>query len=272
MSDPAKILFVDDELNVLKSLQRLFMDEEYELFTASSGAEGLDILREEQGVQVVVSDYRMPEMNGVDFLKEVYGQWPNTVRIVLSGYADTGSIVGAINEGQIYRFIPKPWNDDELKVHIAKAFEMYFLRRKNRRLTEELQESNEELKLINENLEKRVRERTEEVLFHNVVLEKSQNILNSLPVGVLGLDESGLIVQCNNMAGALLSKGNEPISANNYKKAFPESLILFADSLSSVKNASGSFVKGDITYKVMGVSMDEQEGQQGKIIVIIPDV
>jgi two-component system NtrC family sensor kinase len=271
MIEQGKILFVDDEANVLRSLQRLFMDENYELFTASSGKKGLETLREEQGIQVVVSDYRMPEMSGVDFLKEVYEYWPDTVRIVLSGYADTGSIVGAINEGQIYRFIPKPWNDDELKIHIAKAFEIYFLRMKNLKLAAKLEESNEELKLINENLEERVRERTEEVLFQNVVLEKSQNILNALPVGVVGIDDSGLIVQCNNKAGALFNNDNWSITTNNYKKAFSEPLVAFIDGLDGKKNDSQSIAIGDKKHMVMGVVMDTQEGQKGKIIVLVPE-
>ncbi len=73
----------------------------------------------------------MPNMNGVEFLREVRTRWPDTVRIVLSGYADTASIVSAINEGEIYRFIPKPWNDDDLKVTIANAIERYHLLKKN---------------------------------------------------------------------------------------------------------------------------------------------
>lgn len=270
MSEQGKILFVDDESNVLRSLQRLFMDEDYELFTAPSGEEGLEILRAESDIQVVVSDYRMPEMNGVDFLKEVYEHWPNTVRIVLSGYADTGSIVGAINEGQIYRFIPKPWNDEELKIHIAKAFEIYFLREKNRKLAGKLQETNEELRLINENLEERVRERTDEVLFQNTVLKNSQNILDSLPVGVIGLDDSGLIVQCNKLAGMLFNE--QSISANNYKKVFSGPLIAFVDRLSDKKIDSESIIIDDKKCMVKGAVMEAQEGQKGKVIVLVPGV
>ena len=128
MTENVTILCVDDEANVLKSLKRLFLDEDYEILTAESGSEGLVLLEQrQQPVQVVISDYRMPEMDGVAFFKEVHDRWPDTVRIVLSGYADTAAVVAAINEGQVYRFIPKPWNDDELKVTIAKAVDLYFL-------------------------------------------------------------------------------------------------------------------------------------------------
>src|SRR5208282_108119 len=93
MSEQIRILFVDDERNVLRSLERTFLDEDYEILTASSGAEGLSVLKSVSQVQVVISDYRMPEMTGVEFLREVCKGWPDTVRIVLSGYADTASIV-----------------------------------------------------------------------------------------------------------------------------------------------------------------------------------
>jgi len=125
MIEDVTILCVDDEANVLKSLRRLFLDENYEILTAESGQEGLALLEQHQPVQVVISDYRMPEMDGVAFFKEVHERWPDTVRIVLSGYADTAAVVAAINEGQVYKFIPKPWNDDELKVAIGKAVDVF---------------------------------------------------------------------------------------------------------------------------------------------------
>ena len=112
MEERARILCVDDEPNVLRALERMFLDEEYEILTAPSALEGLQALERIQPVQIVVSDYRMPAMNGVDFLREVCRRWPDTVRIVLSGYADTAAVVAAINDGEIYKFIPKPWNDD----------------------------------------------------------------------------------------------------------------------------------------------------------------
>ena len=113
---PVKILCVDDERNVLRALERIFLDDDYEIVTAGSGEEGLEIMTESGDCfQVVISDYRMPVMNGVEFLKAVYERWPDSVRIVLSGYADAGAIVAAINEGHIYKFIPKPWNDEELR-------------------------------------------------------------------------------------------------------------------------------------------------------------
>jgi two-component system NtrC family sensor kinase len=134
MDEQIRILFVDDERNVLRSLQRIFLDEDYEILTASSGAEGIAVLQSITPIQLIISDYRMPKMNGVDFLREVCNRWPETIRIVLSGYADTASIVSAINEGYIYKFIAKPWNEDELKITIVNAIESYYLDKENKQL------------------------------------------------------------------------------------------------------------------------------------------
>lgn len=154
MDELVRILLVDDEVNVLRALERTFLDEEYEVLTAPSGSEGLSILQDVSPVQVVVSDYRMPQMNGVDFLREVRRRWPDTVRIVLSGYADTAVVISAINEGEIYKFIAKPWNDDELRIAIINALERYSLNKKNIELTEALSAKIEELKQANAALER----------------------------------------------------------------------------------------------------------------------
>lgn len=197
---PVRILCVDDERNVLRSLERIFLDDDYEIVLAGSGEEGLKVLAEAgDSFQVVISDYRMPVMNGVDFLKEVFARWPDTVRIVLSGYADAGAIVAAINEGHIYRFIPKPWNDDELRVTIRNCLERYFLLKRNHELLHELT-------IANQILEEKVRQRTEDLELRNKAMEFSQNMLGNLPVGVVGVDENGLIVHCNTVANPIMSQ------------------------------------------------------------------
>ena len=109
-------------------------------------------------------------MNGVEFLKEVFKQHPESIRIVLSGYADTAAVVAAINEGKIYKFIPKPWNDDELRVTVAKALETFAIHRRNLQLAEELRLKNAELIELNANLEQLVGERTAELRQQNLAL------------------------------------------------------------------------------------------------------
>ena len=196
-SELIKILCVDDERNVLRALERIFLDDDYEIVIAGSGEEGLKVMEESGPFQVVISDYRMPIMNGVEFLKAVYVRWPETVRIVLSGYADAGAIVAAINEGHIYRFIPKPWNDEELRITIQNALERFFLQKKNLELLEDLA-------AVNQALEEKVQLRTEQLELRNKALEFSQSILGYLPVGVAGIDANGMIAYCNEIAAKLL--------------------------------------------------------------------
>ena len=148
MAETIKLLCVDDERNVLRALERIFMDDDYEILTAISGEDGLAVLADNSDVQVVVSDFRMPGMNGVEFLRQVCEKYPDTVRIVLSGYADTGAVVSAINEGQIYKFVSKPWSDEELRQTVAKAVEAFSLHRQNRALAEELETLKREMALL----------------------------------------------------------------------------------------------------------------------------
>jgi two-component system NtrC family sensor kinase len=155
MSDTIKLLCVDDERNVLRALERIFMDYDYEILTASSGEEGLSHFAKNPDISVVISDYRMPGMNGVEFLSQVCEKYPDTVRIVLSGYADTASVVSAINEGQIYKFVSKPWSDEELRQTVAKAVENFALHQQNQRMALELEALKLELaELKNRNSEK----------------------------------------------------------------------------------------------------------------------
>lgn len=118
------LLLLDDEENVLRSLVRLFRRDGYQILTANSVAEAFDLLAS-NGVQVILSDQRMPDMSGTEFLTRVRDLYPDTVRMVLSGYTDLATITEAINLGAIYRFLTKPWNDDELREHIRDAFRAY---------------------------------------------------------------------------------------------------------------------------------------------------
>lgn len=222
MDEQVRILCVDDEVNVLRALERIFLDDDFEIHTATSGPDGLKLLEEVPACQVVISDYRMPGMTGVEFLREVCRRWPDTVRIVLSGYADTAAVVEAINEGQIYKFIPKPWNDDELRVTIIKAVESYFLNMRNLELTRQLADTNEELQHINENLERIVAGRSAELILQNKALEHARNILQMLPVGVVCVVPDGVVVQCNEAAAALLGSESEAILGEPMTKVMPE--------------------------------------------------
>ena len=156
------MLFVDDEPGILSSLRRLFRPHGYRILVAESGALGLAEL-EKTPVDLVISDMRMPEMDGATFLKAVRQRWPDTVRILLTGYADVTSTVAAINEGEIYRYVSKPWDDNEIVKTVREALEGYQLKMENRRLTALTQSQNEELKGLNASLEQKVAERTAEL-------------------------------------------------------------------------------------------------------------
>jgi putative nucleotidyltransferase with HDIG domain len=159
-SEKGKILFVDDEENILRSLQRLFMDEEVEVFTASSGPEGLAILTREKEIGVIVSDQRMPEMTGVDFLEKSKAISPQAIRILLTGYADVNAAIDAINRGGTFRYLNKPWNDEELVQTVKGAVQMYRLHSENKRLADIVKKQNAELKKWNTELETIVQEQT----------------------------------------------------------------------------------------------------------------
>ena len=119
-TDSPVILFVDDEAGILKSLRRLFVDEDWEILLADSGAEGLEILAAEK-VDLVVSDVRMPEMDGIEFLRQVKQLYPGVSRIFLSGYAEKESVAAALAEGCAQQILPKPWEDQELREVIRDA-------------------------------------------------------------------------------------------------------------------------------------------------------
>jgi response regulator RpfG family c-di-GMP phosphodiesterase len=159
---PATLLFVDDEANILSALKRLFRPHGYRIFTAGGGAEGLEIMARET-IDLVVSDMRMPEMNGAQFLEQVTLKWPETVRILLTGYAEIGATIDAINKGQIYRYISKPWEDNDIVIAVKHALERKQLKHEKERLELLTKKQNEELKELNESLEDKVKARTEEV-------------------------------------------------------------------------------------------------------------
>ncbi len=159
---PATILFVDDESNILSSLKRLFRPLGYRIFTAESGAQGLEIMQHET-VDLVISDMRMPEMNGAQFLEKVREQWPDTVRILLTGYAEIGATIDAINKGQIYRYVSKPWEENDITLIIKHALQQKMLEREKARLEELTHKQNLELKDLNAHLEEKVLARTSEL-------------------------------------------------------------------------------------------------------------
>ena len=193
------LLLVDDEVNVLNSLTRLLRPDGYHLLRAESGEAALELLAS-NSVGVIVSDQRMPAMNGVELLRRAKQTHPDTVRIVLSGYTELKSVTDAINEGAVYKFLTKPWDDDLLRANIHEAFRHYELGAENVRLARELAAANERLSRAKGTLEV-------EVAHRGGILLVSQEMLDVLPVGTLGVDQDGIVVAANCKAEAILGGG-----------------------------------------------------------------
>lgn len=197
------LLFVDDEPGILSALRRLFRPHGYQIFIAEGGAAGLEILEKEH-VDLVVSDMRMPEMDGATFLKEVRSRWPAVTRILLTGYADITSTVAAINQGEIYRYISKPWDDNEIVTIVREAIEHQRLKYENERLTQLAQAQNEQLKELNAGLEQKVAERTAEVSQALAFVEQSHSELKKSFLTSVQVF-SGLIELRNGTVGSQIS-------------------------------------------------------------------
>ncbi|MCS3837588.1 response regulator RpfG family c-di-GMP phosphodiesterase [Pseudomonas sp. JAI111] len=157
-----RVLLVDDEESILNSLRRLLRGQPYEVLLATSGAQALEIMALEP-VDLVMSDARMPNMDGATLLAHIHQHYPDTLRILLTGYADLTTIVKAINEGQIDRYISKPWHDEELLLTLRQSLAYQHSERERVRLERETWHRNEELKVLNATLEKHVAARTSEL-------------------------------------------------------------------------------------------------------------
>lgn len=173
-----KILLVDDEVNITKALRRLLMAyDQYDVHTANSGQEAVEILKEEPEVGVVISDQRMPGMTGVEFLGRARELVPDGVRILLTGYADIEASIGAINQGAVFRYLTKPWNDEELLEVVADAARNFWLVAENKRLNALVAKQNEELQDWNSRLKQRVLVQTAQIRTKGDALAESNQHL-----------------------------------------------------------------------------------------------
>ncbi|MGQ9570978.1 MAG: HD domain-containing phosphohydrolase [Thermodesulfovibrionales bacterium] len=167
-----RILFVDDEENILQSLRRLTIDEDFEVMTAISGEKALEILKDDKDIGIIVSDQRMPGMTGVEFLEKSREIQTDAIRIILTGYADIKAAVDAINKGGAYRYISKPWKDEELLQVLRDTAQRYLLAVENKRISQIIKKQNEELKNWNSQLEIMVQEQTIDIQNQNKKLQE----------------------------------------------------------------------------------------------------
>jgi len=144
--DKITILYVDDEENNLFSFKAVFRIK-YNVLTALSGDQALEILSKKQ-VHIIITDQRMPEMTGVEFLEKVLERFPDPIRVLLTGYADMGAVVDAVNKGKIFHYLAKPWDEKELDYTIKKAYEKYLVRAQLEEMNVKLEGSNDQLEFL----------------------------------------------------------------------------------------------------------------------------
>jgi len=162
LNDKPKVLLVDDEESILNSLRRLLRGQPYELLLATSGAQALEIM-EQHSIDLVMTDARMPNMDGATLLARIHQLYPTTTRILLTGYADMPTIIKAINEGKIHRYISKPWSDEEMLLTLRQSLAHQYSERERQRLEQLTRLQNDQLKSLNITLEKHVAARTAEL-------------------------------------------------------------------------------------------------------------
>lgn len=200
-----RVLLVDDEPPILRSLVRLLGFESYELVTAGSAQEALGLLQQAE-TAVILTDFDLSGVGGVDgveLLRAARQRSPDTSRILFSGHIDVELLRGAVNGGEVYRFITKPWNDDELLQAVRQGVERYQLLCHNRALGERAEAQNIQLKRFNAELEQMVSERTAALELRNRALGLSQEVLDGLPVAVIGIAPDGQVALANALARTL---------------------------------------------------------------------
>ena len=186
------VLVVDDEPDIL-NLFRYSYDDEFEILTAESGAHALELLGKTDAA-VIVSDQRMPAMSGTDFLARSMEVRPDAQRIVLTGYTDIESLIQAVNSSRVYRYVTKPWGDEELRLTLRRAIEMFHLYRENARLVEELRAANEKLAAQNAYLRAAVEGPSHEIVGEGPAIREVLGLVSkvaAMPTTVLIEGETG---------------------------------------------------------------------------------
>lgn len=268
------VLVVDDEANITNALKRTLRRDGYNILTANSGAEGLNLLAAHE-VGVIISDQRMPQMTGVEFLRKVKALYPKTFRIVLSGYTELESVTSAINEGAIYKFLTKPWDDELLRGNIREAFEFYEMELENQRLSKELQHSHNELVRLNQDLERQVKQKTSEIVHNINMLKITQEIFEHLPVAIIGIDEHDMIAASNRYADQLLlSQPGGCLLGLEANECLPETLLRALQQTPSVNatefNGGVIHLGNDNVMHIWVSPMGGFSQSKGTIIVLSP--
>jgi DNA-binding NtrC family response regulator len=219
MKEKVRVLFVDDEQNILNALRRAFRKEPWEMSFALSGPEALKKFEQEGPYDVVVTDHRMPRMTGVQLLKTLRVRHPRTVRIILSSYTEVGTLLDAINEGYAYKFLDKACSEAVIRQTIEEVAEAVALRAENERLANQLEAQHAEISAVEWLVEE-----LDSCDFDMVALEASNGHLveaavNAMPVAVLVLGKDGDVALANPEAIRLLaSNGSQDLTGDEWQE------------------------------------------------------
>lgn len=207
--DQPYILCVDDEPGIVRSIRRILKAEHVNVLLAASGPEALEILRK-QSVALILTDYRMPEMNGIEFLEQAAPLCPDAFRMILTGYAEAHVLVEAVNRGQIYKILYKPFQEEDIKLTVRSGLEHHARNRENRALLEELGQRNKQLAILNQKLKSGLEGTQADLTVSSTALGIAQQLLNEIPAAVIGVEPSGQIVFANKMANVWFAPPGAP--------------------------------------------------------------
>jgi sigma-B regulation protein RsbU (phosphoserine phosphatase) len=231
------ILYVDDErdnLTVFNSAFRRY----YEIHLASSGREGLEIMKK-HNIQLVITDQRMPEMTGTEFLEMIIPDYPDCIRIILTGFSDINAVIQAINKGRVSRYVTKPWDNEEMKIMIDNALETYNLKQQNKKLIEDLQNTNK-------TLEQKVIERTKKIESQNREITSNIQYASKIQKALLPSQKEMEILLPSFF---LLNKPKDIVSGDYYWLVQKDNKVIIAVADCTGHGVSGAFMS------ILGVSL-----------------
>ncbi|MDP2834627.1 MAG: response regulator [Pseudomonadota bacterium] len=252
------LLLVDDEPNILNALQRALRRDGYRILASDDPHKALAILAEER-VDVILSDQRMPGMSGVEFLRLAKETHPETMRIVLSGYTDLQFITDAINEGAIYKFLTKPWDDEQLREHIREAFRSKEIADENQRLTQAL-------KIANVELQAHIAEKERQARQIATVLDTLQEVLQLIPWPLIGVDDEGLVALSNTAADTSLG-GGAPLLGQEAREILPEPMRAWLSDPAAIPEQT---VHEGRRYRVVYKPMGLHSRSRGTLLALLP--
>lgn len=258
-------MLVDDEQNIVSALKRLVRRDGYQILTANNGEEALKVL-EENTTDVIISDQRMPGMTGVEFLSKVKEFYPDTIRLMLSGYTELKSVTDAINEGSVFRFLTKPWDDEKLHTCIREAFQYKHYADDNLRLSMKQKETSFQLAASNRQLAELINKKQEQIAFHLQSLEVVREALRYTPVALIGLDDLPIIAFINEKALEIFSHINLSFG-DELQFACPELYELVTTAEESVPSL---FLMNGNNYDVRWHNIGKGAMTKGKIVTITP--